>query len=157
MEKIKESEYSYKVCEMSIKYSTKVKASERMQATDRDALYNIFRSVYDDDTIELYETCYAALLNHKLQVLGIIRIGEGDTTGTCINFRKAIQAAFLCNATAIALCHNHPTGNLKYSENDLRSTKEFKEMCRACKFKFIDHLIISTDDYFSFSDAGLIY
>jgi len=69
-----------------------------------------------------------------------------------IIFKKALDA----QASSIILCHNHPSGNLKPSQADISITRKLVESGEMIEIKVLDHLIISTDGYFSFLDEGMI-
>ena len=153
---VKKDDYKIKVCEMSIKYNCKVKASERTKADTSNTLYEVFKSVFDPDTIDLYESAYVALLNNKMDVLGVIRVGEGATSYTIFNLKKAMQAAILCNASAMVLCHNHPSGSLQPSNDDKKITGQAKGMCNVMQIRLLDHLIITEENYFSFHENGMM-
>ena len=151
-----ETEYVCKCCEMQISYSTKVKASERISAKCSEELAKSFRNFYSPGTIEYCEYTYAALLDNQFRIIGIIRCTEGVLDKAPFNFKKVFQAALLCNAKAIAICHNHPSGCLSPSEDDKRSTRQLQEMCRVMQFKLIDHIILTADNYYSFNDNGYL-
>lgn len=151
-----ENEYVYKCCEMQITYSTKVKASERITAITSEALADAFRKFYPDGTIEYCEIMFAALLDAQYRIIGIIRCSEGVLDSAPLNFKKIMQAALLCNARAIAVCHNHPSGSLTPSSNDKEGTRKLMEMCRVMQYKFVDHVILTAESYFSFNDNGLL-
>ena len=152
--KTMESEYVYKCCEMQISYSTKVKATERITATTSQALADAFRKFYPDGTIEYCEIMYAALLDNQFRITGIIRCSEGVLDSAPFNYKKIMQAALLCNAKAIAVCHNHPSGSLSPSSNDKEGTRKLMEMCRVMQYKFVDHIILTAESYYSFNDNG---
>lgn len=149
-----ESEYVYKCCEMQITYSTKVKADERIAAITSEKLADVFRNYYPDGTIEYCEIMYAALLDNQFRIIGIIRCSAGVLDSTPFNFRKIMQAALLCNAKAIAVCHNHPSGSLTPSTLDKEGTRKLMEMCRVMQYKFVDHIILTAESYYSFNDNG---
>lgn len=151
-----EKEYVYKCCEMQISYSTKVKASERITAITSEALADAFRKFYPDGTIEYCEIMYAALLDNQFRIIGIIRCSEGVLDSSLFNYKKIMQAALLCNAKAIAVCHNHPSGSLSPSSNDKEGTRKLMEMCRVMQYKFVDHIILTAESYYSFNDNGLL-
>lgn len=154
---MKANEFIAKVAEISIKYNYKVKAKDRVKAADSNKLAEAFFSVFDKDSIEVQETAYCAILDRNLAIIGIIKIGEGNGGTTIMNIDKAYQAAILCNGYCIALCHNHPSGNLKPSSDDKRVTSQFKQASLCLGKRLIDHIIISPDgDFFSFNDEGLI-
>lgn len=154
--KTMESEYVYKCCEMQISYSTKVKATERITAITSQALADAFRKFYPDGTIEYCEIMYAALLDNQFRIIGIIRCSEGVLDSAPFNYKKIMQAALLCNAKAIAVCHNHPSGSLSPSSNDKEGTRKLMEMCRVMQYKFVDHIILTAESYYSFNDNGLL-
>lgn len=151
-----DSEYVYKCCEMQITYSTKVKASERIAAITSEALADAFRKFYPDGTIEYCEIMYAALLDNQFRIIGIIRCSEGVLDSSLFNYKKIMQAALLCNAKGIAICHNHPSGSLSPSSNDKEGTRKLLEMCRVMQYKFVDHIILTAESYYSFNDNGLL-
>ena len=154
--KTMESEYVYKCCEMQISYSTKVKATERITAITSQALADAFRKFYPDGTIEYCEIMYAALLDNQFRIIGIIRCSEGVLDSAPFNYKKIMQAALLCNAKAIAVCHNHLSGSLSPSSNDKEGTRKLMEMCRVMQYKFVDHVILTAESYFSFNDNGYL-
>lgn len=154
--KTMDSEYVYKCCEMQITYSTKVKAAERIAAITSEALADAFRKFYPDGTMEYCEIMYAALLDNQFRIIGIIRCSEGVLDSTPFNSKKIMQAALLCNAKAIAVCHNHPSGSLSPSSNDKEGTRKLMEMCRVMQYKFVDHIILTAESYYSFNDNGLL-
>ena len=149
-----ESEYVYKCCEMQITYSTKVKATERITAITSEALADAFRKFYPDGTIEYCEIMFAALLDVQYRIIGIIRCSEGSLDSSLFNYKKIMQAALLCNAKGIAICHNHPSGSLSPSSNDKEGTRKLMEMCRVMQYKFVDHIILTAESYYSFNDNG---
>ena len=149
-----ENEYVYKCCEMQISYSTKVKADERITAITSEALADAFRKFYPDGTIEYCEIMFAALLDAQYRIIGIIRCSEGALYSAMFNFKKIMQAALLCNAKGIAICHNHPSGSLTPSSADKECTRKLMEMCRVMQYKFVDHIILTAESYYSFNDNG---
>ena len=151
-----ENEYVYKCCEMQISYSTNVKADERIAAITSEKLADAFRKFYPDGTIEYCEIMYAALLDNQFRIIGIIRCSEGVLDSAPFNYKKIMQAALLCNAKAIAVCHNHPSGSLSPSSNDKEGTRKLMEMCRVMQYKFVDHIILTAESYYSFNDNGLL-
>ena len=154
---MKANEFITNVAEISIKYNYKVKAKDRVKAADSNTLAEAFFAVFDKSNIEVQETAYCAILDRKLAIIGIIKIGEGNGGATVMNMDKAFQTAILCNGYCIALCHNHPSGNLKPSNDDKRITEQFKQAGKFLDKRLIDHIIISPDgDFYSFNDEGLI-
>ena len=89
-----------------------------------------------------------------MRVLGVSHISEGGIDRINVDIRHIMQVAILSNATGIVLCHNHPSGNLRPSGNDDRATRQIKEACKIFDISLIDHLIISSENYYSYIDEG---
>ena len=147
----------HNVAEITLSYNYKVKAKDRAKATNSEELAKAFFSIYDKGNIEVTETSYCAVLDGKMSIIGIIKIGEGDSTTTHMNINRAFQAAIMCNGKYIAVCHNHPSGSLNPSEPDKRMTRLFCEGAKMINMRLIDHIILSPDgDCFSFNENGMI-
>ena len=95
-------------------------------------------------------------LNQANQILGYTLISEGGITETCADVRLIMQAALLTNSVALILAHNHPSGNLKPSPEDIRLTKQVREASNFMRIKILDHIILSDTEYYSFADEGML-
>ncbi len=73
---------------------------------------------------------------------------------TSVDVRVILQAALLTNSVAIILAHNHPSGNLKPSRQDMEITKQVKDAARLMRITVLDHLILTDAGYYSFADEG---
>ena len=96
------------------------------------------------------------LLNRSNTVLGIMNVSKGGISGTVTDIRVLMQAAIKTNAPGIIVAHNHQSGNLTTSDTDTRITNKIKEAGQIMDIQLLDHLIIDTDDYYSFADNGLL-
>ena len=95
-------------------------------------------------------------LNQANQVLGYNLISGGGITETTADVRLIFQAALLTNSVALILAHNHPSGNLKPSPEDIRLTKQVREAAQIMRIKVLDHIILSDTEYYSFADEGML-
>jgi DNA repair protein RadC len=146
----------HEIAEVSLIYRSKVKASERPKVKcSRDA-YDLFIESWNLDTIEHIEEFKMLLLNRANTVLGIMTVSKGGISGTVTDVRIILQAAIKTNASGIIVCHNHPSGNLTPSETDTKITNKIKDACRIMDIQLLDHLIIDTDDFYSFADVGIL-
>lgn len=75
-------------------------------------------------------------------------------TDITVDVRVILQAALLTNSVAIILAHNHPSGNLQPSRQDINITKQVKEAAQLMRIKILDHLILTDTGYYSFADEG---
>lgn len=109
------------------------------------------------DLLDLkHEEFWIILLNRRNQVISKHQISSGGVSGTVadpkIIFKKALEEL----ASAVILIHNHPSGNPKPSDCDIRLTKKIKQSGDLLEIPIIDHLIITDSGYTSLSDEGLI-
>jgi DNA repair protein RadC len=104
----------------------------------------------------LYEEFWIIMLNKANKVIKYECISEGGITGTVADPKKIFKIALENNATSLILCHNHPSGNLKPSEADIKLTKKMKEAGLFIEITVIDHIIIGDDKYYSFADEGML-
>jgi DNA repair protein RadC len=105
---------------------------------------------------KIHEEFWMLLLNQGNFVTDEIQISSGGLTGTIADVRMIFNYAIKGHATSVILCHNHPSGNLKPSQNDLLLTKKLKEAGQVLDISVHDHLIIGGSSFFSFADEGLI-
>ena len=146
----------FTVAEISLKYSTKVKASDRPKIAGSQDADEQFRIVWNHQEMELRESFKAMYLNRSNRVLGISTISEGGLSGTVVDVRLILATALKAGASSIILCHNHPSGNLKPSEADYVITNKIRDAGKVMDIQVLDHLILTDDSYFSFSDEGLM-
>jgi DNA repair protein RadC len=106
------------------------------------------------DCMQHHEEMYALLLSHANRVSGVVKLGEGDITGVVINRQALYQAMVLSNSMACILVHNHPSGNLRPSCQDDAVTKEISQAVKILGYRLLDHIIITSDSYFSYADEG---
>jgi DNA repair protein RadC len=146
----------YNLAEMKLTYKTKVKAADRIKVTKSEEAYRLLLSTYPEDTIEHNEYFKVIYLNNANHVLGWSLIGMGGIDGTFADVRLILQTALLCNATAMILAHNHPSGGLRPSMQDLSLTKAICEAAKTMNIRVVDHIILTADSFYSFADDGRI-
>lgn len=83
-------------------------------------------------------------------------ISRGGVSGTVVDTKMIFKSAVENLASSIIICHNHPSGNLKPSDADIRITKNIKEAGRVMDIQLFDHVIITESGYYSFTDEGLL-
>jgi DNA repair protein RadC len=145
-----------KVAEVELVYKTTVKASERPQIKSSSETYEILREVWDKSKLEFQEEFKVLLLNRANKVLGLYALSIGGLTGTMADPRLVMAAAVKSLSVAIILCHNHPSGNLKPSKADEELTQKIKAAACLLDIKVLDHIIITSEGYYSFADEGLL-
>ncbi len=155
MEQIK-LELLSQIAEVELIYRSKVKASDRPKITHSGDAYVIFKNNWDQNKFELQEQFKVMFLNRANKVLGIYEVSTGGMTGTVADPKLIFAAALKGAACGIILAHNHPSNNLKPSISDEQLTTKIKEGGKLLDIKLLDHLIISSEGYYSFADEGLL-
>ncbi|QEE49121.1 DNA repair protein [Flavobacterium alkalisoli] len=143
-----------KVAEIKVSYSSK--NMEKIKITSSQSVYNLVLSNWDLNIIEFQEEVKVVLLNRANIVLGIYEMSKGGISGTVVDLRIILAVALKCSASGIVLIHNHPSGNLEPSDVDKQLTTKLKEACKLLDLVLLDHLIISKEGYYSFSDNDIL-
>jgi len=100
------------------------------------------------------EEAWVLLMNQRCKLIKAERMSHGGITETAVDVRLIIKQALLSNATVLALCHNHPSGNARPSGDDDRLTRRVKEACAIMRLHLLDHLIVTDGGYYSYSEEG---
>lgn len=140
--------------EIEVSYKTKIKPVDRVKISNSKDSYNALLSVFDAGQIEHVEEFVILLLNRANQVLGWYKLSKGGISGTVADTRVIFQLALGANACGVILAHNHPSGNPKPSEQDKLITKKIREAGKILEISILDHIIVTPDSYYSFSDEG---
>ncbi|MBP6009582.1 MAG: RadC family protein [Bacteroidota bacterium] len=104
----------------------------------------------------MHEEFWVLLLNRANTIIGKEQISKGGLTGTVADPRLIFRSAIDRRAAAIVVCHNHPSGNLSPSEQDIRLTKNLVEAGKVLEIPVLDHIIITQHGFYSFADEGRI-
>lgn len=147
---------SAKVAEVKLSYRNRVKPSERPQVTSSTDSYQVLKESWDAGKLEFVEQFKVLLLNRANRVLGIYELSTGGVAGTIADPKLIFVAALKACASGIILSHNHPSGNLKPSQADLQLTKKIKAGGELLDIAVLDHLILTSESYYSLADEGLL-
>lgn len=145
-----------KVAEVELVYRSKVKASQRPQINSAQEAYELLISVWDEGKLDLLEQFKVLFLNRANKVLCLYNVSSSGVTGTVADPRLIFTAALKVNAVALILVHPPPSGSLKPSRADEELTQKIRGAGGLLDIKVLDHLIISSEGYFSFADEGLL-
>ncbi len=130
----------------------KCKIKESKDAAD------LFRQIWDKDSLELYESFICIYLNRANNTIGWLKISQGGLSGTVTDVRLILATALGCAASGMIMAHNHPSGNINPSDSDSKITQKIKEGGNIMDIQVLDHIILSgeNEDYYSFADNGFI-
>lgn len=101
-----------------------------------------------------HEEFWLLMLSRSNAVVKTEMISRGGISGTVVDTKIIFKTAIEHYASSIIICHNHPSGNLKPSDADMRITKSIREAGKIMEIPLVDHLIIADEGYYSFADEG---
>lgn len=144
------------IAEVELVYKTKIKTSQRPSIKTANDAAILLQQIWNEAKIDFVEQFKVLLLNRANKVLGVVDLSTGGVTGTVADPRLIFTAALKSNATDIIISHNHPSGNLKPSQADEQLTQKIKQVGQLLDIRLQDHIIVSSEGYYSFADEGLI-
>ena len=100
------------------------------------------------------EEFWVLLLNQNHRLIKHLKIAHGGISEVTVDIRIIMREAILANATILAVCHNHPSGNIQPSKADDALTQSIRNACQLMRIHFMDHIIITDGLYFSYHEAG---
>ena len=103
-----------------------------------------------------HEEFWIIILNRAHKVIKTEKISQGGLTGTVIDTRMILKHALDKRATSLIIAHNHPSGNRKPSDADVKITRKIKNAAEIMDIQVLDHIIVAGDHYFSFADEGIM-
>lgn len=116
------------------------------------AIERYVRKFYSDD-IGIYESFFILLLNRNMETIGYAKISQGGIVGTVVDLKIIYQYVVQSMASAVIICHNHPSGNLNPSKHDIKITKAISiGLKQVCNSILVDHIILTEEGYFSFKE-----
>jgi DNA repair protein RadC len=124
---------------------------ERPKLETATKIYNEMHPQMQDLDVEEF---WALLLNQNYRLIKKIRISHGGISETAVDVRIILREAILVNTTILAVCHNHPSGNLSPSRQDEELTKSIHRACDLMRIHFMDHVIVTDGQYYSFHEVG---
>jgi DNA repair protein RadC len=127
------------------------KPEERPDLGTATKIYNHMHPVLQDCDVEEF---WLLLMNQNHRLIKKLRISHGGITEVSVDIRIIMREAVLANATIIAVCHNHPSGNLRPSQHDNDLTNQLQRACQLMRLHFMDHVIITDGNYFSYRETG---
>jgi DNA repair protein RadC len=133
------------------------KESDAQQKIKIGSSKDVFEALLPDLSDLAHEEFWILLLNRANEVLSKINVSKGGTTGTVVDGKIIMKYAIeMPRCCGIVLGHNHPSGNLKPSEADIKITHKLKEIAAFMDINLIDHIIVGEKAYYSFADEGML-
>lgn len=139
----------------TIELYTRKKAKKNSSAKIHSSndIYSLMQPIMVNQQVE---ELWAIYMNMSSRLVKMKRITVGGISQTLVDIRIVLKEALLCNAVAIAVCHNHPSGNVRPSLADDQLTTKLSNACKTMDIRMLDHVIVTDDSYYSYSDEGRI-
>lgn len=103
-----------------------------------------------------HEEFWVLLLRNNLRPLRAFKAGQGGLAMTAVDVKIVVREALVSNSTAMMLFHNHPSGELRPSQQDTALTKKIVNAAALFDIRVLDHIIVGCNEYFSFHDEGVL-
>jgi DNA repair protein RadC len=122
---------------------------QKQQVKISNDIFEIFQPILADIQ---HEEFWLLLLNRSNTVIRKVKVGQGGVSATAVDVKIILKHALDALAAGIVVCHNHPSGNVGPSKNDIEITQKIKNACQTVEINFLDHVILTGYKYYSFAD-----
>jgi len=139
--------------ELGKRINQKINNINQIKIVDSSSIFEYYQNILSDKKQEHF---YCVYLNTKNQIIKDKLLFVGTINESLVHPREIFKEAYLLSASSIICIHNHPTGNVEPSKNDIIITKQLKEVGKLLGINVLDHIIIGKDNYYSFMDNGKI-
>ena len=141
----------------AVEYSITAKKQdfEIIKVRSSEDAFNFAKEFYHEDIL-IYESAFIILLNQANNVTGYAKISQGGISQTLVDRRIIAKYAIDALSSAVIFVHNHQSGNIKPSQEDIKLSDEIKKGLALFGIKLLDSIIISDDKYYSMLDEGVL-
>ncbi len=126
---------------------------EQVKITDSESAYRFMKPKLEGLP---HEEFWILLLRQNCAPIRCVKVGQGGLTGTMVDVKVVLREALLASSPRIMLFHNHPSGNMNPSPQDIALTRKIAEAAGIVDISVLDHIIVGDGSYYSFHDQGNI-
>ena len=126
---------------------------ERVPILSSKDVYDCFYPLMCDLPTEEF---WVLMLNQASKIIDKVKISAGGLSATAVDVRCILREALIKRASAIVLCHNHPSGNIRPSKEDDYLTRHVAQASECMDIRLVDHIILTDGAFYSYSDEGRI-
>ena len=137
--------------ELGKRINTKISTINNVKFTNPSIIFEYYKNTLGKQNQEHFCAIY---LNSSKTIIKEKVLFKGTINHSMVHPREVFKEAYKCDATAIICIHNHPSGNVTPSKDDLQTTAKLIEIGKLFNIHIIDHIIISTTGYYSFFENG---
>lgn len=128
--------------------------SENVDRLKMDSASSIYLYLHPKMQDLAIEQAWVLLMNQNYKLIKGERLSVGGISETSIDVRQVLKLALINNATVLAIAHNHPSNNPRPSRDDDRITERMKKACDIMRIHFLDHVIVTDGQYYSYHEQG---
>ena len=139
--------------ELGKRINQKISNINQIKIIDSNSVFEYYKNILGDKKQEYF---YCIYLDTKNQIIKDKLLFVGTINESLVHPREIFKEAYLLSASAIICIHNHPSGNISPSKNDVIITKQLIEVGKLLGINVLDHIIVGKDNYYSFMDNGKI-
>jgi len=121
-----------------------------------DDTIRVLKQIYDKRSINAYEEVHILYLNNSNEVIGIYNHSKGGITGTVIDVEMVCALALKCLAKGVIMSHNHPSGSLRFSDADIKVSRELKNALNLFRIALLDSIIITENGFTSMTNEDIL-
>lgn len=140
--------------EIEVVYKRNVKYADLPKIKSSQDAYEHLKSIWSN-RVDHTEEFLVLFLNRANRAIGYSRISQGGVSGTVVDPKVIFQIALKGNVSSLILAHNHPSGNTQPSESDIQLTRKLKNAGAFLEIQVLDHLIITSESYYSMADENV--
>ncbi len=138
--------------ELGKRVNSKYENIKEIKFKSANDIYEYYKYLYN----KKQEHFFCVYLDNKNKIIKEKLLYIGIINGSLIHPRDIYKEAYLNNAVSIICVHNHPSGDITPSKNDIEITKVLKESGLFLGINFLDHIIVGNENYFSFSENNML-
>ena len=116
----------------------------------------VFARNFFGDDIDIYESCFIILTNRANKIIGWYKVSSGGLDAVIVDKKIICKVAIDALASGVILVHNHPSGDSKPSNADIKATRDVKDCLKMFDITLLDHIILTSTEYYSFTDETTI-
>lgn len=124
---------------------------KHIKITDAITIFEYYKNILSDEKQEYF---YCIYLDTKNKIIKDKMLFKGTINESLVHPREVFKEAYLLSSSAIICVHNHPTGDITPSKNDILTTKQLKNVGELLGIRVLDHIIIGNNSYYSFLENG---
>ena len=141
------------ISELAKRMTREVPSLKNISIRNTEIAFRYFKDLLEDKKQEYF---YCIYLDNKKKVLDTKLLFIGTLNQSIVHPREVFKEAYLLSASALICAHNHPSGNVEPSLEDIELTKRLSSVGMIMGIKVVDHLIIGRDKYYSFLENNLL-